>query len=231
MATAYLTSSQLNYFDSVIMTSIQQLKRWKKGAHLDNIYKEVIKTSDFVSVQIRYLSSRLLTLVQEGKINSKLYRNTVTYIVNPEVLRATKKSLTSTPKTLDCETPVNSEQLASPPSTPTVSTPNAVNKKAQESSFTGSAHPTPLSDPIAVTPRNQEFHADYLALKDFFINEICVLRNEVISNKQYVDQVLADANISSQTSKLIAKIELLEKENKKLRRIVINKEIIIQELF
>ena len=231
MATAYLTSSQLNYFDSVIMTSIQQLKRWKKGAHLDNIYKEVIKTSDFVSVQIRYLSSRLLTLVQEGKINSKLYRNTVTYIVNPEVLRATKKSLTSTPKTLDCETPVNSEQLASPPSTPTVSTPNAVNKKAQESSFTDSAHPSPLSDPIAVTPKNSEFHADYLALKDFFINEICVLRNEVISNKQYVDQVLADANISSQTSKLIAKIELLEKENKKLRRIVINKEIIIQELF
>ena len=113
MATAYLSSSQLNYFDSVIMASIQQLKRWKKGAHLDNIYKEVIKTSDFVSVQIRYLSSRLLTLVQEGKINSKLYRNTVTYIVNPEVLRATKKSLTSTPKTLDCETPVNSEQLAS----------------------------------------------------------------------------------------------------------------------
>ena len=61
--------------------------------------------------------------------NSKLYTNTVTYIVNPEVLRATKKSLTSTPKTLDCETPVNSEQLASPPSTPTVSTPNSVKKK------------------------------------------------------------------------------------------------------
>ena len=129
MATAYLTSSQVNYFDSVIMTSIQQLKRWKKGAHLDNIYKEVIKTSDFVSVQIRYLSSRLLTLVQEGKINGKLYRNTVTYIVNPKVLRATKKSLTSTPKTLDRETPVDSEQLASPPSTPTVRTPNVVDKK------------------------------------------------------------------------------------------------------
>ena len=45
-----------------------------------------------------------------------------------------------------------------------------------------------------------------------------------------VDQVLADANISSQTSKLIAKIELLEKENMELRRIVINKEIIIQKL-
>ena len=62
------------------------------------------------------------------------------------------------------------------------------------------------------------------------INEICVLRNEVISNKQYVDQVLADANVSSQTSKLNAKIELLEKGNMKLRRIVISKETAIQKL-
>ena len=83
------------------MTSIEQLKRWKKGAHLDNMYKEVIKISDFASVQIQYLSSRPLTLVQEGKVNSKLYGNTVTYIANPEILRATKKSLTSTPKSLD----------------------------------------------------------------------------------------------------------------------------------
>ena len=49
----------------------------EKGAHLENIYKEVIKTSDLVSVQIQHLSSHLLTLVQEGKINSKLNRNTL----------------------------------------------------------------------------------------------------------------------------------------------------------
>ena len=117
-----------------------------------------------------------------------------------------------------------------PPSTPTISTPNAVNKNAQESYFNDSAHPSPLSAPIAVTPKNTDFHVDYLALKNFFVNEVCALRNEVISNKQYVDQVLADANISSQTSKLIAKIELLEKEYMELRRIVINNEIITQEL-
>ena len=52
----------------------------------------------------------------------------------------------------------------------------------------------------------------------------------MISNKQYVDQVLADVNISSQNSKLNTKIELLEKENMELRRIVINKEVIIQKL-
>ena len=172
-------------------------------------------------------------MVQEGKINSKLYRNTVTYIVNPEILCATKKSLTSTPKLLDCKTRVNinSEQLESPfSSTPTISTPNPTNKNAQESSFTDSAHPSPLLAPIAAIPKNTDFHADYLALKDFFINEICILRNEVISNKPYVDQVSADANISPQTSKLTAKIQLLEKENVELRRIVINKEIIIQKL-
>ena len=169
-------------------------------------------------------------MVQEGKLNSKLYSNTVTHIVNPEVFRASKKSLTSTPKTLDCETPVNNEQLVSHPSTPTVNTLNSVNKKPKKSSFTDSAQSSPLSDPIAITPKNSEFYADYLALKDFFINEICVLCNQVISNKQYVDQVLTDANISSQTSKLIAKIELLVKENMELRRTVINKETITQKL-
>ena len=65
--------------------------------------------------------------------------------------------------------------------------------------------------PISVTPKITDFHADYLALKDFFIDEICVLRNEVMSGKQYVDQILKDANISSQTSKVNAKIELLER--------------------
>ena len=119
---------------------------------------------------------------------------------------------------------INSEQLACPSSKTTISTPNASNENAQESTFIDSVHPSPLS-----APKNTDFHADYLALKDVFINEICVVRNEVISNKQYVDQVLVDANINSQTSKLITNIEVLEKENMVLRRIVINKEIIIQK--
>ena len=55
---------------------------------------------------------------------------------------------------------ISSEQLASPSSTPTVSTPNAVNKNLQESSFTDSARFSPLSDSVAVTPKNTDFHAD-----------------------------------------------------------------------
>ena len=49
-----LTSSQLSYFDSgVIIASIQELKRWgKKGTFRQHLQKEVMKTSDFVSVQM-----------------------------------------------------------------------------------------------------------------------------------------------------------------------------------
>ena len=61
------------------------------------------------------------------------------------------------------------------------------------------------------------------------MNEICVLCSEVISKKQYFDQVLEDANIISQTTKLNAKTELLEKENMELRIFVIIKEIIIMK--
>ena len=106
----------------------------KKVADLDSICKEVMKTSDFVLVQIQYLSNRLLTLVQEGKVNSELYRKTVTSIVNPETLRVTKELLTSTPITLDWERSVNinSEQSASSK----VSTPDVANNNAQESFFT-----------------------------------------------------------------------------------------------
>ena len=102
-------------------------------------------------------------MIEEGKVNNKLYRNTIIYIVNPEILRATKKSVTSTPDTLDCETLVNinSEELAYPPSTPAVSTPNAVNKNQQESFFTDLTNSSPLLAPITVTPKNTDFHADY----------------------------------------------------------------------
>ena len=76
----------------------------------------------------------------------------------------------STPKTLDCETPVNinSEQPASPPSLPTVSTPNVVNKNAQESSFTDSARSSPFSAPVAVNPKEYRFSCRLLTIKGLF---------------------------------------------------------------
>ena len=48
----------------------------KRGTFRRQLQQKVVKTSDFVSVQIQYLSNCLLTLVQEGKGDIKLYRNT-----------------------------------------------------------------------------------------------------------------------------------------------------------
>ena len=91
MATAYLTSLQINYFDSVIIAGIQQLKSWEKRARIDHAYKEAVKTSNIILVQIQYLFSRLITLVREGEVISKLYRNTVTKIINSKTLRANEE--------------------------------------------------------------------------------------------------------------------------------------------
>ena len=79
--------------------------------------------------------------------------------------------------------------------------------KMHKNLITDSACSSPLSAPLALTPKNTDFHADYSTLENIFVNEIYVLRSEDISNKQYVDQVLADANISSRTSKSYVKIE------------------------
>ena len=94
---------------------------------------------------------------------------------------------------------------------------HAVNNNPLESSFTPSER-SPLSAPVAKTPENRDFHADYIALKHFFLNENCVLRNKVIPNKP------------DQTGKLHTKTELLAKENMELNRIVTNQEIIRRKL-
>ena len=60
--------------------------------------------------------------------------------------------------------------------------------------------------PIAETPKSIDFHEDYLALIDFFMNEICIFKNDVVSNKQYFDQILWDSNISFQISNLTLKL-------------------------
>ena len=44
MATSYLMLNELNNLDNEIFHCINQLKVWKKGRNIDNIYKQIIKT-------------------------------------------------------------------------------------------------------------------------------------------------------------------------------------------
>ena len=65
MATSYLTSNELNNLDNEIFLCINQLKVWKKGSNIDNIYKQVIKINNIREISKDYLLVRLPTLSNE----------------------------------------------------------------------------------------------------------------------------------------------------------------------
>ena len=47
MATSYLSSNELNNLDN-------EIKVWKKGSNIDNIYKQIIKINDFTEISKDY---------------------------------------------------------------------------------------------------------------------------------------------------------------------------------
>ena len=53
---------------------------------------------------------------------------------------------------------------------------------------------------------------DYVALKDSLLIKSAFYATKLYQINKFVDQVLADANISSQTNKLNSKIDLLQKQ-------------------
>ena len=55
IATAYLTSNELNNLDNEIFHCINQLKVWKKYSNIDNLYKQIIKINDFKEISKDYL--------------------------------------------------------------------------------------------------------------------------------------------------------------------------------
>ena len=86
MATSYLTSSELNNLDNETYLCINQLKVWKKGSNIDNIYKQIIKINDFNEISKDYRAARLATLSNEQKIKIKLFNNSASYSVNEELI-------------------------------------------------------------------------------------------------------------------------------------------------
>ena len=84
----FITNQLLRQRNNSRYTAAKELG---KGARIDHAYKEAVKTSNIILVQIQYLFSRLITLVREGEVISKLYRNTVTKIINSKTLRANEE--------------------------------------------------------------------------------------------------------------------------------------------
>ena len=77
-----MKSNELNNLDNEIFHCINQLKVWKKGSNIDNIYKQIIKINDFKEISKDCLLATLATLSNEQKIKIKHFNNSASYSVN-----------------------------------------------------------------------------------------------------------------------------------------------------
>ena len=125
---------------------------WKKGSNIDNIYKQIIKISDFTEISKDYLLARLATLSNEQKIKIKLLNNFASYLVNEELtdLQTVKTMQYYSPRSPSvpiADTPVCNiiyDSIQDIPSVPVVDTPACNNKNSSIQDI-----PFPLSDTVS----------------------------------------------------------------------------------
>ena len=125
---------------------------WKKGSNIDNIYKQIIKISDFTEISKNYLLARLATLSNEQKIKIKLRNNFASYLVNEELtdLQTVKTMQYYSPRSPSvpiADTPVCNiiyDSIQDIPSVPVVDTPACNNKNSSIQDI-----PFPLSDTVS----------------------------------------------------------------------------------
>ena len=86
MAASYLMLNELNNLDNEIFHCINQLKVWKKGSNIDNIYKQIININDFKEISNDYLLARSATLSNEQKIKIKLFNDSTFYSVIEDLI-------------------------------------------------------------------------------------------------------------------------------------------------
>ena len=100
--------------------------------------------------------------------------------------------------------------------------------------------PSPLSDTISlqqttVTLKSlSKFYTDpysqSIAIKEFLLNEISILRKEVYTNKDRMEHLISSFQDKSKITELTVKVSLLEEENLKLRNQIIENHITIGKM-
>ena len=241
MATSYLTSNELNNLDNEIFLCINGLKVWKTGSNIDNIYKQIMKINNFKEFSKDYLLARLATLSNEQKIKIKLLNNSASYSVNEELIDLqTVKTMQYSPRSPSvptADTPVcnidDSIQDISP--VPVVDTPACDNNNSSIQDI-----PSPLSDtvspqqtPVTLKSLNKscsDMYSQLIAIKEFLLNEICILRKEVYTNKDRMEHLIPSLQDKNKITELTIKVSLLEEENLKLRNQIIENHITIGKM-
>ena len=198
MATSYLTSNEFNNLDNEVFLCINQLKVWKKGSDIDNIYKQIIKINDFKEISKDYLLARLPSFLNEQKIKVKLFNNSASYSVNEELidLQIVNSMQYSPPRSSSvpiADTPVCNiidDSIQDIPPVPVVDTPACDNNNSSIQDI-----PSPLLDTVSpqqipVTPKSlnksySDMYSQLIAIKEFLLNEICILRKEVFTKIEW----------------------------------------------
>ena len=242
MATSYLTSNELNNLDNEIFLCINRLKVWKKDSNIDNIYKQILKIDDFTEISKDYLLARLATLSNEQKIKIKLLNNSASYSVNEELIdlqtvKTMQYSPPRSPSVPTADTPVCNidDSIQDIPPVPVVDTPACDNNNSSIQDI-----PSPLSDtvspqqtPVTLKSLNKscsDMYSQLIAIKEFLLNEICILRKEVYTNKDRMEHLIPSLQDKNKITELTIKVSLLEEENLKLRNQIIENHITIGKM-
>ena len=121
------------------------------------------------------------------------------------------------------------------PPVPIVDTPacNTNNSRTQDIPF-------PLSDTVSsqqtlvtlklLNKSYSDLYSQSIAIKEFLLNEICILRKKVYTNKDRIEHLISSLQDKNKITELTAKFLLLEEENLKLRNQIIENHITISKM-
>ena len=179
----------------------------------------------------------------EQKIKIKFLNNYASYSVNGDLIDLqTVNSMQYSPPRLSpvpiAGTPVFNnidDSIQDVPPIPIVDTPacNNNNNSIQDIPFPLSDTASPQQTPVTFKSLNKSYsdlYSQSIAIREFLLNEICILRKEVYTNKDRMEQLISSLQDKNKITELTVKVSLLEEENLKLRNQIIENYITIGKM-
>ena len=179
----------------------------------------------------------------EQKIKIKFLNNYASYSVNGDLIDLqTVNSMQYSPPRLSpvpiAGTPVFNnidDNIQDVPPIPIVDTPacNNNNNSIQDIPFPLSDTASPQQTPVTFKSLNKSYsdlYSQSIAIREFLLNEICILRKEVYTNKDRMEQLISSLQDKNKITELTVKVSLLEEENLKLRNQIIENYITIGKM-
>ena len=187
------------------------------------------------------LLARLATLSNEQKIKIKLFNISASCSINKELIdQQTVKTMQYSPRSSSFaipDTPVCNiidGSIQDIPPVPVVDSPASNNNSSiQDIPSSLSDTVSPQQTPVTLKSLNKSYsdlYSQLIAIKEFLLNEICILRKEVYTNKDRMEHLIPSLQDKNKITELTIKVSLLEEENLKLRNQIIENHITIGKM-